>query len=415
MFQTYIQENQSGFSILYYNAWEHDIFHDALSSFVYQISQDDMFVDAEENKDLEKRKKTLHTVAKVALNAIVAVGAKRVFGGEGKEVIDKIRDAIQGKITATKVSSPYETRRKSLQALTAALSEYTSVYPLLVIIDELDRCAPDFAVQTFEIAKHLLNVPNTVFLFTLDMQQMKSAVQKVYGNSINTDGYICKIFDYIAVLPAPDKGIYCHARLQAYTHLNEQLLYGVQSYIYWLVGSEKSMSLRDIDTFLQSIQIMYSHFLYKYHCVTAQFLYIFILFLKYRYRDLYEKLLLAHELESHEVAFLETKARYRDLIKKLIDFREAEISDSPRIFYYKDTQAGFSFHGDEDSVHEAQIERMKSIGDGQIANSDLYSVNQLLYKPDFQIYEDIKLYTYGQHILRQLEMFNFTQPEDSDI
>lgn len=37
--------------------------------------------------------------------------------------------------------------------------------PKIIIIDELDRCRPDYAIELLEIIKHIFDVKNIIFIF----------------------------------------------------------------------------------------------------------------------------------------------------------------------------------------------------------------------------------------------------------
>ncbi|MEZ4628433.1 MAG: P-loop NTPase fold protein [Eubacteriales bacterium] len=50
--------------------------------------------------------------------------------------------------------------RSDLQDVT-----HTRQKKLLIIIDELDRCRPTFAIQTLELIKHLFAVKGLIFIF----------------------------------------------------------------------------------------------------------------------------------------------------------------------------------------------------------------------------------------------------------
>ena len=72
---------------------------------------------------------------------------------------------------------------------------------VVIIIDELDRCKPTFAVQLLEIVKHLFNVKGIVFIFALDINQLQHCVKTVYGDEFDAIGYLERFFDYYSLLP----------------------------------------------------------------------------------------------------------------------------------------------------------------------------------------------------------------------
>lgn len=52
---------------------------------------------------------------------------------------------------------------------------------LIVIIDELDRCRPDFALKMLECIKHLFSISSCKFLLVMNKTSMVSSVQHLYG------------------------------------------------------------------------------------------------------------------------------------------------------------------------------------------------------------------------------------------
>jgi predicted KAP-like P-loop ATPase len=83
-----------------------------------------------------------------------------------------------------------------------ATREAGRVRRLIIFIDELDRCRPDYAVQVLECIKHFCSVPHVVFVVAIDRDTLNAAVQAVYG-AISIDGYLRKFFDYHVELESP--------------------------------------------------------------------------------------------------------------------------------------------------------------------------------------------------------------------
>lgn len=67
-------------------------------------------------------------------------------------------------------------------------------YPLVFIVDELDRCRPTFAISVLERIKHLFNIDHIVFVLGVDKEQLGKSIQSVYGE-IDVDNYLHRFFD----------------------------------------------------------------------------------------------------------------------------------------------------------------------------------------------------------------------------
>ena len=76
--------------------------------------------------------------------------------------------------------------------------------PLVVVIDELDRCRPSYAVELLEVAKHLFRVDHVVFVLTVNRSELAHSIRSLYGNDFDGDGYLRRFFDIAFQLPAPN-------------------------------------------------------------------------------------------------------------------------------------------------------------------------------------------------------------------
>lgn len=64
------------------------------------------------------------------------------------------------------------------------------------IIDELDRCKPDFAIETLEIIKHFFDIENCVFIVSVDKIQLEESAKTIFGQDMDSEKYFSKFFDY---------------------------------------------------------------------------------------------------------------------------------------------------------------------------------------------------------------------------
>lgn len=75
--------------------------------------------------------------------------------------------------------------------------------PMVIIIDELDRCRPDYAVRMLERIKHFFDIHGVVFIIASDGENLPAAVKSQYGSEVAGEEYLRKFFDYEYMLPEP--------------------------------------------------------------------------------------------------------------------------------------------------------------------------------------------------------------------
>lgn len=71
----------------------------------------------------------------------------------------------------------------------------------IIILDELDRCRPDYAIRTLEVIKHVFNTEGVVFVLSTDDSRLQSAVHSVYGSQVANEDYLRKFVDIQLYLP----------------------------------------------------------------------------------------------------------------------------------------------------------------------------------------------------------------------
>ena len=74
------------------------------------------------------------------------------------------------------------------------------VLPLVVLVDELDRCRPLHAIAMLERIKHVFQVPGITFVLSIDKTNLKRSIQSVYGQ-IDADDYLRRFFTFEHHLP----------------------------------------------------------------------------------------------------------------------------------------------------------------------------------------------------------------------
>jgi hypothetical protein len=97
----------------------------------------------------------------------------------------------------------YRQRKQSRTSFLANLRELVSsidesdgpgCYPLIVVIDELDRCRPSYAIRMLEEIKHFFDVPGVVFVLGLHGDQLSKSIKAVYGADFDSADYLRRFF-----------------------------------------------------------------------------------------------------------------------------------------------------------------------------------------------------------------------------
>ncbi len=217
MWQTLLAQNE--ISSIYFDAFSNDYIDDAFVAIVSAITD---FL--EKQKQDSKTKKTLKDFKKKAsqlgvqlLSWAIKLGVKAgtlgVVQRTDVEELMSIKDDIatgtsevisrfiEDRITAhSQEIENVVSFRDTLSRLAASVGG-SSGRPLIIIIDELDRCKPTYAIEVMEKIKHLFSVQNVVFILVMHREQLEESIKWVYGQNIDATSYLQKFINVNCSLP----------------------------------------------------------------------------------------------------------------------------------------------------------------------------------------------------------------------
>lgn len=193
---------------IYFDAFENDYQKDsflAIASEVYKVIADD---DSSKSDFTEKAANVFRAFGRGLLKAGVKVSTAGIIDDT---ILDSVADDLSSTM-ADNVDSLLSDRFESSKQDKESLSEFKSFLErmilekthnrkLVFIIDELDRCRPDFALDILEKIKHLFNIPGLTFLLVMNRDQLEESVKCRYGSGIDAKRYLQKFINVWLSLP----------------------------------------------------------------------------------------------------------------------------------------------------------------------------------------------------------------------
>ena len=199
---------------LYFNAWENDYVEDPLVALLAELKG--LSPDSSKwNEVLTKGGKILTSVATSAAKTIL----KNTLGIDSevlKSGIDEASSILQKDIDEfAKQKTTFSEFRNALQEY--VVENTTEELPVVFFVDELDRCNPRFAVLVLERIKHLFDIPNVVFVLSVNKEQLGYAIQGYYGSAnIDAYSYLRRFIDIEYSLPLPQGEMFCQYLYDVY-------------------------------------------------------------------------------------------------------------------------------------------------------------------------------------------------------
>lgn len=215
------QLKTEGFQTIYFNAWENDFDSNPLIALMSEL----------ETLTNAKNKKVFKSVVEKG-----AVLVKNIAPALAKSLIKKYIgddiniDTIENATKATteifeEQIKEYSSKKKTIVEFKRELGKFVkqsdNTKPLVFIVDELDRCRPNYAVEVLEQIKHFFSVSGIVFVLSIDKNHLASAVKGFYGSEqIDSIEYLRRFIDLEYSIPIPKTKLFIE-HLFKYYHLNE--------------------------------------------------------------------------------------------------------------------------------------------------------------------------------------------------
>lgn len=292
MMQNNIPDDYQAFN---YNAWESDDWSNALIPIVAQIKG--IHSGKEQKKDFKEELNEVTTKLGVFLEnhwkgLTVNILARNLTKFDFTPVIDKWNEVTK-EIDLTKEYDDFVGAKNKFKEV---LKELSSEEKIIFFIDELDRCKPTFAIETLEVVKHLFDIENYVFIFALDMQQLSHSVATVYGQNMDSAGYLRRFFDMQLRIPSPALSKYIdHIVTDDLMTENSRLNTTIEDIRNNIrnIFDKLYLTLRDINIVYSNflIFVRYHNLLEKDNAMRKFYLYLFLFTIKYKKPSEYQLIL----------------------------------------------------------------------------------------------------------------------------
>lgn len=206
MFERYVKEEQSEetalnkYFLFHYNCWEYDYYEEPLVAIVSSMLDE---IEKQENLLSDKAKARIKSALKIIGKGLLAKGSQLIEEKTGiniekvafaiKDENDALMKELEGK---NKFDSNFNFK-KTLEAMKETVKALSKEKTLIFVVDELDRCLPEYAIKVLERLHHVFdNIPNVQLIISVDKKQFEHTVKNIYGEGTDVDKYLAKFIDF---------------------------------------------------------------------------------------------------------------------------------------------------------------------------------------------------------------------------
>ena len=233
------------YTVIKYNCWENSYYADPLEAILSMmldyIERDKLWT----NEDKEKIKLLLNSI--VFMLSLGTFKIKSEYKDNFKELKQSIKDGIPLNQSINIHSAINEVKQ---------FLKFNNE-KIVILVDEIDRCLPDYAIKTLERLYLLFkNMPNIVVIIANDKNKLEMIIKNVFGyDSINN--YLEKFIDYFLILKQIDIN-YNKIKLLQKKYICYFSKFNLNSsYQQFLICAFANMSIRNIDKIMNKVYKMH--------------------------------------------------------------------------------------------------------------------------------------------------------------
>ena len=192
LFQEQLEQIQSEetftdkYFVVRYNSWKFDYYEEPLVAIVSTMisaieEKTKLFPDSKEKREILGMLKATG----VALLSIANDAVKEKIGLDFQKAYGIVKSGEKEGAAAYESEHDYDVYfgfNKMIAKLAELLEEISKDYTIVFIVDELDRCIPEYAVKVLERLHHLTeNQSNIITVIAIDKPQLAASVKQLFG------------------------------------------------------------------------------------------------------------------------------------------------------------------------------------------------------------------------------------------
>lgn len=199
-----LQDYKAGtqYLVFDYNCWQYDYYDEPLiaivSSMLDSINQQELI-----SPEVGKAGHLVANAVKPVVEKIATSFAKKKLGIDIKELLEMVKEGkagVQEALELAEESYSYDSYYNFKDKLSQAREELLNLskdQTIVIVVDELDRCQPDYAITVLERLHHLFfELENVIVIMSVDRKQLDKTVTRIFGEGTDVNSYLRKFINF---------------------------------------------------------------------------------------------------------------------------------------------------------------------------------------------------------------------------
>ena len=189
----------NNYIVLSYSAWEYDYYDEPLIALLAAIKDTlskNGWNDDQKKVFKEKLPALLYGLTKITTLTIAGINPPvAAVIAKLLELPEKFVDDCK-KETKNLAFDNKSTFKSALKKFQDLLNEISQKHKLIFLIDELDRCLPQYQIKVLEHMHHLSKGIDCICVYAISDNQLRHTISNIFGGNVDFNGYMKKFIDF---------------------------------------------------------------------------------------------------------------------------------------------------------------------------------------------------------------------------
>lgn len=203
-----LEAEKGKYFLFHYNCWQHDYYEEPavaiISAMKASIKKDSEIV----NEELEDTVKAGYKFIRDRFKEIAGIYLENKIGINLINWADEIEKIKGNEEECEQAFDKMFSFSQAIDQVREIMKKIAEKRTIVLIVDELDRCIPQYAIKVLERLHHLFyGLKNVVVIIAVDKEQLRHSVEEMFGmkedpekNAIDVEKYLKKFIDFSITL-----------------------------------------------------------------------------------------------------------------------------------------------------------------------------------------------------------------------
>lgn len=187
-------ENQ--FFLVHYNCWQYDYYDEPsiaiVSALLNSVEEEKSFL----GREIDGKVNAAYTFISDEVKSIAGKFLENHIGIDPIGIYEKIMKESDEAETKKQKFDTMFSFKTTLDEVRVSLRKIAKEKTVVVVVDELDRCIPEYAVKVLERLHHLFEgIGNIIVIVAVDKTQLSHSIRTIYGENTEVEEYLKKIIN----------------------------------------------------------------------------------------------------------------------------------------------------------------------------------------------------------------------------